>query len=149
MSDLPDYTKQPKPEPREAPGMHDLAIADITQAWARSDSLIGSPEEKAIVGVILELEERRAFGLKKYGTLLQANNGRDSVRDALDEALDLIVYVRQILEEIPEDQHGDLQFQSMYRNAIEFAIALKFYMKKRDKDDNSGPSETGSPDLAR
>ena len=47
--------------------------------------------------------ERRAFGLKKYGTVLQANNGRDWRKDALQEALDLIAYSAQGgMEDDPE-----------------------------------------------
>ena len=47
--------------------------------------------------------DRRAFGLKKYGTVLQANNGRDWRKDALQEALDLIAYSAQgNMEEDPD-----------------------------------------------
>ena len=47
--------------------------------------------------------ERRAFGLKKYGTVLQANNGRNWRADALQEALDLIAYSAQgDMEEDPD-----------------------------------------------
>lgn len=38
---------------------------------------------------------RRAFGIAKYGTPLQRENGRNYTRDALEEALDLAVYLRQ------------------------------------------------------
>lgn len=49
--------------------------------------------------VIADIEQRKALGLKKYGTLLQAHNGRDMLRDAYDEALDLCIYLRGALEE--------------------------------------------------
>lgn len=39
------------------------------------------------------------MGLKKYGTVLQPNNGRDALVDAYQEALDLVVYLRQRIEE--------------------------------------------------
>ena len=38
---------------------------------------------------------RRAFGIAKYGTPLQRENGRNYTHDALEEALDLAVYLRQ------------------------------------------------------
>ena len=39
--------------------------------------------------------DRRSFGLAKYGTVLQANNGRDWRTDALQEALDGVAYAAQ------------------------------------------------------
>lgn len=47
-------------------------------------------------------ERRPQFGLAKYGTPLQANNGRDALKDAYEEALDLLVYLRQALTERQE-----------------------------------------------
>lgn len=46
-----------------------------------------------------DVEARRAFGLKKYGTVLQAFNGRDALMDAYQEALDLVMYLRQMIYE--------------------------------------------------
>ena len=39
--------------------------------------------------------ERHAFGVAKYGTGLRAFNGRNALIDALQEALDLVVYLEQ------------------------------------------------------
>jgi hypothetical protein len=72
MSDEYDGT-QPLPTPNDGPSMHDLVIKDM--------------------------EDRKAFGLRKYGALLQANNGRDALQDLYDELLDAIVYVRQLQQE--------------------------------------------------
>jgi hypothetical protein len=52
--------------------------------------------------VAADLAERRQFGLRKYGTTLTAGNGRDALKDAYEEALDLCVYLRQALEERSE-----------------------------------------------
>jgi len=38
--------------------------------------------------------ERRAQGIERYGVPLQRGNGRDHLVDALQEALDLMVYLR-------------------------------------------------------
>jgi hypothetical protein len=49
--------------------------------------------------VLLDVEERSNFGLQKYGTKLKTKNGRDSLWDAYQEALDLVFYLRkEILE---------------------------------------------------
>lgn len=74
MSDVADYSVgEPPPKPGGGPSIHDL--------------------------VIQELASRKNFGLRKYGTLLQAWNGRRPARDALDEILDLAVYIRQLIQE--------------------------------------------------
>jgi hypothetical protein len=64
---------QPDPVPNNHPSAHDLLIAEVGR--------------------------RKAFGLAKYGTTLQAFNGRDPLKDALDEAIDLCVYLITAIEE--------------------------------------------------
>jgi hypothetical protein len=49
--------------------------------------------------VIYDIEARRRLGTERYGTALQAHNGRDALRDAYEEALDLCCYLRQLIEE--------------------------------------------------
>lgn len=52
------------------------------------------------------LEARLAFGATKYGTALTTHNGRDALRDALEEALDGMQYAQQLnLEARDEDAH--------------------------------------------
>ena len=45
--------------------------------------------------------QRRAEGIKTYKTPLHRGNGRDFARDALEEALDLMAYLRG-MRETPE-----------------------------------------------
>lgn len=73
MDDQHDRNGAPMPVPNDGPSMHDLVCADMQQ--------------------------RKQFGLNRYGTLLQAHNGRDALQDAYEEALDLAVYLRQVIEE--------------------------------------------------
>lgn len=49
--------------------------------------------------VIADMEARAAKGVQTYGTRLQAFNGRDAMVDAYQEALDLAIYLRQVLRE--------------------------------------------------
>lgn len=49
--------------------------------------------------VIADMQERDRLGMERYGKPLVANNGRDALRDAYEEALDLAVYLRQAIEE--------------------------------------------------
>jgi hypothetical protein len=49
--------------------------------------------------VIKDLTLRSAMGKEKYGETLRAFNGRNALVDAYQEALDLVQYLRQMLEE--------------------------------------------------
>lgn len=49
--------------------------------------------------VIQDMKERDQVGRERYGTPLQAFNGRDALVDAYQEALDLAVYLRQAIVE--------------------------------------------------
>jgi hypothetical protein len=49
--------------------------------------------------VIADIEARRELGIRRYGTALQPNNGRNALLDAYEEALDLAMYLKQRLIE--------------------------------------------------
>jgi hypothetical protein len=49
--------------------------------------------------VIADMEARLQVGIERYGTPLQAHNGRDALQDAYEEGLDLVMYLRQMIEE--------------------------------------------------
>jgi cytidylate kinase len=49
--------------------------------------------------VMQDMRERDLVGRERYGTPLQAMNGRDPLIDIYQEALDLVVYLRQEIEE--------------------------------------------------
>lgn len=49
--------------------------------------------------VVEDMQARDHVGRERYGTPLQAGNGRDALVDAYQEALDLVVYLRQAIEE--------------------------------------------------
>lgn len=49
------------------------------------------------------IEQRKAIGIERYGTPLQPNNGRDALRDAFEEAVDLATYLAQVI--IERDGH--------------------------------------------
>lgn len=66
-------SEQPPPKATDGPAMWDLVIADM--------------------------HARDAVGRERYGVPLQAHNGRDALQDAYEEALDLVVYLRQAIEE--------------------------------------------------
>jgi hypothetical protein len=46
-----------------------------------------------------DLESRMVVGERKYGERLRPHNGRDCLLDAYQEALDLAMYLRQLIYE--------------------------------------------------
>lgn len=65
--------EQPEPMPSDKPACWDMVLADMAS--------------------------RDAIGAEKYRTRLQPHNGRDFLRDAYEEALDLVVYLRGAIYE--------------------------------------------------
>lgn len=51
------------------------------------------PVQELLIGAI---RERTEHGRRKYGTVLQTDNGRDALQDAWEEALDLVTYLTQM-----------------------------------------------------
>lgn len=49
--------------------------------------------------VLFDLQMRRTFGIKKYGQELLSNDGRDTLFDAYQEALDLCLYLRKVIHD--------------------------------------------------
>lgn len=68
-----NHTEQPKPKKNDEPAVWPLVMVDMAM--------------------------RDQLGQKRYGVSLQPHNGRDSLRDAYEEALDLAVYLRTVMYE--------------------------------------------------
>jgi hypothetical protein len=68
-----EHEEQQRPTPNDSVHIHDLVSQDH--------------------------QDRKALGTERYGTPLQVDNGRDALRDAYEESLDLSIYLRQAMEE--------------------------------------------------
>lgn len=75
-------------------------LADVEQPAPRATT--GRPVWQLVVE---DMHARDQLGRARYGVPLQAHNGRDALRDAYEEALDLAVYLRQAIEE--RSGHGN------------------------------------------
>lgn len=101
---------QPAPMTNDGASMHDLVIADI--------------------------KDRKLIGLQRYGTKLQAHNGRDCLVDAYQEALDLCCHLRQA---IVERDSRDKEDEDARRDIREFAARLSEI--EAEKADNQGDAD--------
>jgi hypothetical protein len=81
---------QPLPVPNNYASAHDLAIEMLV--------------------------ERKKLGQDRYGSLLQSMNGRNNLRDAIEEAMDLLVYLvnedheRKLYAEEAERSNAEIRF---------------------------------------
>jgi hypothetical protein len=56
-------------------------------------------QDVVLFHVLQDVMGRAEKGLIIYGTLLETDNGRDALEDALDEAIDLVFYLKQAIME--------------------------------------------------
>ena len=126
---------QQMPEKNDRPAIQDLVIASLRDLPTVYDDVTRN-------AVIADIEARKAIGLVKYGTLLQAFNGRDALVDAYQEALDLTQYLRQAVEE------GQTELADSFEGALDMALDLRYLIWVRDRDKNTAaPSPAGPSGL--
>lgn len=99
------HVEQPLPRPATGPIMHDLVATDLVE--------MAGGEFAAVA-----MEQRKQIGIERYGQPLRCFNGRDAQRDAREEVLDLLVYLRQAIEE------GNTYLGEEYRVALWLACRL-------------------------
>jgi len=73
--------------------------------------------------VIKDLEIRSAMGKQKYGEALRAFNGRNALVDAYQEAIDLVQYLRQRLEEESQPEQEKLDAVDLEITPIYFPVS--------------------------
>jgi hypothetical protein len=64
------------------------------------------------------IADRREVGIARYGTALQAHNGRNVLRDLFEEVVDGLTYAAQAVAE----GHGELE--STYESLREIALGM-------------------------
>lgn len=81
--------------------IRDLAAVTATPKLREGDQQLPVPNKEPDIQsqVIKDIVERREVGIQRYGTALQPHNGRDALRDAYEEAIDLAMYLKQLIVE--------------------------------------------------
>ena len=85
MSNVSNFETNPPPIPNSSESLHD--------EMAQLSMVRMNPQ------ILRLVFERKDFGLKKYGTVLQAFNGRDAETDLVEEIIDAMVYAYQAVVE--------------------------------------------------
>jgi hypothetical protein len=97
---------EPPPIPNDNPSIHDLVVEDL--------------KKDTYIVLTKDILDRKAFGLKKYGVPLQQGNSRNPLRDAFQEVLDAICYIKQ-----EAMQSNSLESKTLYFKLIDIAEDLK------------------------
>lgn len=129
MTDL--VQPQPAPIATAGPSVWQLVMADVRDP----EKIPGGMVPFVYPGIMLAtMAEREQFGLKKYGVPVQAHNGRDALIDAVQEALDLIVYLKQALieKELPKQLLSRLACP--YRMSLLLLQELLGIIRERDHE---------------
>lgn len=67
-------------------------------------------DSKPIADLVCEdIQKRKELGLRKYGTPLQAFNGRNALKDLYEELLDATKYCKQLLVEMEKHALREMQ----------------------------------------
>ncbi len=85
--------------------------------------------------ILSDVGLRNQMGIEKYGTPLQPGNGRDSILDAYEEAMDLTVYLQNAIQELPPVVPPGKDFRTLtrlYHQAIGIMCALRDYQDDRE-----------------
>lgn len=136
MSDL--VKEQPAPVHNAERGVWDLVLSDLPEL------VDDSQPEEVQRAVEADMRARDAEGRRKYGTPLQIHNGRDALVDAYQEALDLVVYLRQgiaelerrtmsMIADVSDHQQRLFRLGGIYGFAVATVHHLRAEIMRRDR----------------
>jgi hypothetical protein len=76
-------------------------VGDAAMKERPGDQRLPAKNDQPFVqdAVIADIAARKQVGIERYGTPLQPFNGRDALRDAYEEAIDLTMYLKQAILE--------------------------------------------------
>lgn len=106
-------SEQPAPTPNAS-----TPIIDLIESWLPP-------------GLRPVFRARAEIGRERYGVLLQAGNGRDALRDALDELIDGPMYLLQGIEEetSPLDK---LVLMELLAHVLQSTERVRLFIERRD-----------------
>ena len=105
--------------------IYPLVLADMRQQHQRHPALFSWSDYQILEADLLT---RVQAGLAHYGMPLMTFNGRCAGEDALDEAEDLTLYLRQEVEE------GDADAWPLYDAALRLLVRLAVHVQRKNLD---------------
>jgi hypothetical protein len=131
-----DHAVRQQPAPRTAgndnsPGdklSSQEYVARGLEAW----SMYLGNDDQATRDVAQDIRARAAVGRQRYGTFLYPDNGRDSLVDAYQEALDLPVYLGNEARSTEDGALGR-EVTDALRSSFELLVEIKKLLLKKER----------------
>lgn len=124
--------KQPAPIPNQYPAIWPLVIEDVKLLRIAP---VNSALDKVYASLLEDMEERDNFGRSKYQMPLQMFNGRDCFKDAYQELLDYIAYMKQAYMEAKDGTQFKGFLGEMVYKAINTAVVSKMWVMNFAKEE--------------
>ncbi len=117
MSAHDPTARQPNPLPSDGEDCWLLVMNDAARHPALSE-----PSKRRRSCVVADMRARREYGLQEYGRPLVPFNGSNAFAAAYRECLDMLVHLRQSLEE------GNLAATDAYEEALDLVFTLRGFL---------------------
>lgn len=119
---------EPAPVKNDLPEIWPLIIKELVEREKHA----GTVEGLVLNVVVADAYERHTQGLIKYGVGLQPFNGRDALKDAYQEALDMLAYTRQFAWEVSMSDADREAATELMDIAVTSAMAYRSVIFARD-----------------
>jgi hypothetical protein len=83
--------------------------------------------------LLVLMRARDDLGAARYGVRLQSHNGRDAMRDAMEEALDLRVYLENLRMEHPESLEAGMMADEVTYLCLRLVALRRTLSERGDK----------------
>jgi len=111
---------QPEPVANNSVPTWDLVIEDYRSR----------PEHFFTEDIIEEMKRRDKIGIERYKIPLQPFNGRDSLKDALEEGLDFLAYLKNAIQ---EGRDVDNNLSDVYWQLFDLVEIVKMLMVDKEE----------------
>ncbi|MFD9249576.1 hypothetical protein [Streptomyces bottropensis] len=99
--------------------------------------------------LIADIRARRDLGVQRYGSQLMTHNGRNAVQDALEEAVDLAVYLKQVAMETRDREQELAVLRAEVAAARQYAEDMREFASPHNVSVHYAEQLTGVMDRAR
>jgi len=126
-------TDQPDPIPNDYPAAWDLVLMDVGRMFPPEE--LDTLKAEELDTLASDMRARDELGQERYNTSLQPHNGRNSLVDAYQEALDLCVYLRVAIYELPEEVAFLEQDRllDVYDSSLKNALSIRSLLTAREE----------------
>jgi hypothetical protein len=137
----PGWYENPAPRDVGAESAHDIVVESLYSLDGRLLRPIRADRYKLLRLLSRDLEDRRDFGLDRYGQTLQPGNGRDTLIDLYQEQLDGLAYAQTLLSEA-QDSDAESDAKTLYEAQLVLTLQTRALLARRNGELPGGGTST-------